>query len=127
MSTDNASDSVTPLLTDMLARPDRTPLADRLVVALAEAIQDGTLPPGMVFPREPDLAKDLGLGRQTVGRALGELARRGLLVRRRGIGTFVASAPTIEQQLGQLSSFVHTLTLDGQPPTSHLVGVRLTA
>jgi GntR family transcriptional regulator len=120
-------DPVTPLLTQMLARPDRTPLVNRLTVTLTEAIQDGTFPSGMVFPREPDLAKSLGLSRQTVGRALAEVARRGLLVRRRGIGTFVASSPAIEQQLGQLSSLIHTLAVDGKPPTSRVIGVRLMA
>src|SRR5690349_139773 len=121
------TDPVVLLLTQMLARPDRTPLVDRITVTLIEAIQDGTFPSGMVFPREPDLAQALGLSRQTVGRALAEVARRGLLVRRRGIGTFVASAPAIEQQLGHLSSFVHTLAIDGKPPTSRVIGIRLTA
>jgi GntR family transcriptional regulator len=120
-------DPVTSVLTEMLKRPDRTPLVERLTQTLTEAIQEGTFPPGTFFPREPELAKELGLSRQTVGRALGELARRGLLVRRRGIGTFVASTPTIEQQLGHLSSFIHTLAVDGTPPTSRVIGVRLTA
>ncbi|HEY7031470.1 MAG TPA: GntR family transcriptional regulator [Thermomicrobiales bacterium] len=118
-------DAVVELLASVLARDDRTPLAERLVAALETAIQDGRLAPGSVLPREPDLARRLGLGRQTVGRALGELARRGLLVRRRGIGTFVA-VPPVEQPLGHLSSFVHTLAVEGNPPSARLLGVRLT-
>jgi GntR family transcriptional regulator len=118
-------DATVDLLASALARDDRTPLAEQLSGTLETAIREGRLVPGSVLPREPDLARRLGLGRQTVGRALGDLARRGLVVRRRGIGTFVAEPP-VEQPLGHLSSLVRTLAVDGKPPTARLLGVRLT-
>lgn len=104
----------------------RIPLNEQLAASLEHAIGDGTLRPGAVLPREPDLAKQLGLSRQTVALALNALARRGLLVRRRGIGTFVAEQP-VEQPLDRLYSFVRTLAVDGQPLTSRLLGTRLLA
>jgi GntR family transcriptional regulator len=126
MTSAGATDPVTSLLSEMLSHSDRRPLVDRITATMVDAITSGTLSPGIVLPREPDLAKALGLSRQTVGRALSEVARRGLLVRRRGIGTFVANAPAVEQPLGRLSSFIHTLALDGTPPAARLIGVRLT-
>jgi GntR family transcriptional regulator len=66
------------------------------------------------------------VSRQTVTRALSALAQRRLLVRRRGIGTFVAERP-VDQPLDRLYSFVRTLAVDGQPPSTRLLGARLTA
>jgi GntR family transcriptional regulator len=113
-------------LATALAASPRTPRYEHLIATIEGAIRTGQLPPGAVLPKEPDLAARLGLSRQTVGRALSDLAHRGLLTRRRGIGTFVASVPPVEQPLGRLASFVRTLAVDGQPPESHLLGVRLT-
>jgi GntR family transcriptional regulator len=64
------------------------------------------------------------ISRQTLRHALNDLTRRGLLIRRRGVGTFVAGT-AIEQPLGRLTSFVHTLSTDGSPPDAKLLGVRL--
>jgi GntR family transcriptional regulator len=113
------------VLSAELAAVQRTPRYEQLIAAIEGLIRAGRLAPGAVLPRESDLAERLGLSRQTVGRALSELARRGLLRRRRGIGTFVAG-PQVAQPLGRLSSFVRTLAVDGQPPDAHLLGVRLT-
>src|SRR5262245_21304760 len=112
---DAGAEAIVDLLASALARGDRTPLAEQIAAVLETAIKGGRLAPGSVLPREPDLARRLGLGRQTFGRALAGLARRGLLVRRRGIGTFVAEPP-IEQPLGHLSSFVRTFAVAGKPP-----------
>jgi GntR family transcriptional regulator len=104
----------------------RLPLYEQLAAAIEQAMQSGQLGPGAILPREPDLAKQLGLSRQTVSQALNALARRGLLVRRKGVGTFVAERP-IEQPLDRLYSFVRTLSIDGEPPAARLLGARLTA
>jgi GntR family transcriptional regulator len=118
-------DGFVAFLAEALAAAPRTPRYERLIATIEAAVRAGRLPPGAVLPREPDLAARLGLSRQTVGRALNDLARRGLLTRRRGIGTFVA-APPVEHPLGRLASFVRTLAVDGRPPASHLLGIRLT-
>src|SRR5579883_1599151 len=101
-------------------RPDEPlPLYEQLALAVRAAVDEGTLPPGAVLPPEPLLAERLGVSRQTVHQALSGLARRGLLTRRRGVGTFVAE-PAIEQPLSGLYSFLRTLTAQG-----HLPGTRL--
>lgn len=50
-------------------------------------------PPGALIPREEALAAEFGCARATVNRALGELAREGVLERRRKAGTRVAIRP----------------------------------
>ncbi|MER3419701.1 MAG: hypothetical protein C4290_03865 [Chloroflexota bacterium] len=101
------------------------PLYEQIAQGLQRAVQSGALPPGTSLPPEPELARRLGVSRQTVHQALSRLARRGVLTRRRGVGTFVAE-PFIEQPLGGLYSFVRTLAAQGRQPGTHLLGQRLT-
>lgn len=113
------------LLANAIDPASRTPRFEQVEIALEAAILDGRLKAGTVLPREPDLAAGLGLSRQTVGRALNDLAERGLVIRRRGVGTFIAPR-RLEQPLDRLYSFVHTLSANGRPPAARLLGVRLT-
>ena len=50
-------------------------------------------PPGALIPNEAALALEFGVARATVNRALSELARAGVLERRRKAGTRVAALP----------------------------------
>lgn len=50
-------------------------------------------PPGALIPNEESLAQEFGVARATVNRALSELARAGVLERRRKAGTRVAALP----------------------------------
>ena len=50
-------------------------------------------PPGALIPNEEALAQEFGVARATVNRALSELARTGVLERRRKAGTRVAALP----------------------------------
>lgn len=103
----------------------RVPRYERLAERLAHLIRRGKLAPGSVLPPEPELARALGLSRETVHRALRSLAGRGLVIRRRGVGTFVAE-PYVEQPLEGLYSFVRTLLEQGHRPSSRLLGYRMT-
>lgn len=53
-------------------------------------IAEGIYPPGELIPTEIELASEFGCARATVNRALAALADRGVLDRRRRIGTRVA-------------------------------------
>lgn len=59
--------------------------------AIEKCIQSGRFKPGARVPTEVELTRGLPVGLGTVQRALSELAQRGLLVRSRKTGTFVAS------------------------------------
>ena len=55
-------------------------------------IEGGSWSPGHRVPSENELVEMFGVARMTVNRAMRELQQDGVLVRRAGLGTFVASA-----------------------------------
>jgi len=69
------------------------PLYHQLAERLHSQISAGTFSPGHKIPSEHELAERYGVGRPTVRQATDALVQRGLLVRRRGSGTFVRKAP----------------------------------
>lgn len=62
----------------------------RLERALREAVQAGRLRPGIRLPPSRALAADLGIARNTVAEAYGQLVAEGWLTARAGSGTWVA-------------------------------------
>jgi GntR family transcriptional regulator len=103
----------------------RTPLYEQIAHAISLAITRGALPPGTMLPRELEIATAMGISRQTVNQALTLLARRGLVTRRRHVGT-VVTAPFVEQPLGELYSFLDTLTAQGRSVGNRPLGYRTT-
>ena len=75
----------------MLASAPHT-LQEDVQNQLVEAIHQGYWKQGEVLPSEKVLALQYGVSLGTVRKALAELERLGVLVRRQGKGTFVASA-----------------------------------
>jgi GntR family transcriptional regulator / MocR family aminotransferase len=61
-----------------------------LETALRDAVRSGRLAPGVRLPSSRALAADLGIARNTVADAYGQLVAEGWLVARRGSGTRVA-------------------------------------
>jgi GntR family transcriptional regulator / MocR family aminotransferase len=75
--------------------PDRSsgePLGVQVVRRLREAIEAGTLAPGTKMLGSRELAKRLGLGRNTVALAFEQLTAEGYFETHTGSGTFVASS-----------------------------------
>ncbi len=101
---------------------DRTspvPLYHQLAEQLAAAIDTGTLKPGDPFENELSLAERLDLSRPTVRRAIIELVTRGLLVRRRGIGTTVAQE--VIHRRHELTSLYEDLASRGHTPLTDVL------
>lgn len=67
-----------------------TPKHVSLYAGLVQAIESGTLKPGQKLPTETELADALPMSIGTIQRALGSLVGDGLVLRRRGAGSFVA-------------------------------------
>lgn len=99
-----------------LAAEAAGPLYLRLQVAMRDAIHAKTLMPERALPPERDLAKELNVSRITVRKALDGLEREGLLVRRRGAGTFVANR--LEKSFAKLTSFSEDMRSRGRKPAS---------
>ena len=62
--------------------------------ALREAVRTGRLGPGSRLPSSRTLARDLGIARNTVADAYGQLVAEGWLTARHGSGTRVAELAT---------------------------------
>jgi GntR family transcriptional regulator len=77
-------------LADQLAAGIDQPIAHRIVEHVWLAVVDGTLDTGARLPTARQIAIALNVSPRTVDRAYGELEKRGVIVRRRGEGTFVS-------------------------------------
>lgn len=80
----------------LLAAPGRTKRTS-VRLALVAAIREGYLAPGARLPAETDLTAILGVSLGTSQAALRQLQQAGVIVRRRGDGTRVASAEPLSQ------------------------------
>lgn len=78
------------------ATADAVPRYVDLRRTIESSILSGALKPGDRVPSEAELVKRYGLSRMTVNKALSALADAGLVVRRRGAGSFVASPASQE-------------------------------
>jgi 2-aminoadipate transaminase len=76
-----------------LNRSSDIPLYKQLIEQASSWIDNGDLQPGAALPSIRELARDLQVGQITVRQAYDELIGRGLIVTRKGSGTFVASHP----------------------------------
>jgi DNA-binding GntR family transcriptional regulator len=110
-------------LTVELDRSSPVPLYYQLAQAIEGAIRDGDLAPGDRFENELALAKRLTLSRPTTRRAIQELVDKGLLVRKRGVGTQVVQNPVYRRV--ELTSLFDDLARAGQEPTTKLLDYRV--
>ncbi len=90
------------------------PLYVKLKQTIEDAIHSGKLRHGDALPAERDIADEAAISRVTVRKAIDDLVRDGLLVRRRGSGTFVVKPlPRMQQPLTQLTSFTEDMRRRG--------------
>ncbi|KAF4409810.1 MULTISPECIES: GntR family transcriptional regulator [Streptomyces] len=100
-------------------RGSPVPLYFQLSQQLEEAIEKGGLAPGSLLGNEIELAGRLGLSRPTVRQAIQSLVDKGLLVRRRGVGTQVVHS-RVKRPL-ELSSLYDDLETAGQRPATRVL------
>ena len=100
---------------------DRTspiPLYFQVASRLQELIEDGSIAVGTRLENEVDLADQLGVSRPTMRRAIQYLVERGMLVRKRGVGTQVVH-PKVRRPV-ELSSLHDDLVKTGQAPRTEI-------
>nr|WP_244177185.1 GntR family transcriptional regulator [Streptomyces albus] len=100
-------------------RGSPVPLYFQLARQLEELIERGRLAPGSLLGNEIELAARLGLSRPTVRQAIQSLVDKGLLVRRRGVGTQVVHSK-VRRPL-ELSSLYDDLEAAGQRPATRVL------
>ena len=99
-----------------LDRTGPVPLYFQVSSRLEAAIRSGAIPTGSRLENEITIGQHLSLSRPTIRRAIQELVDKGLLVRRRGIGTQVVQGQVTRQV--ELTSLYEDLQ-DRPPRTQH--------
>ncbi|WP_307797290.1 GntR family transcriptional regulator [Actinomadura barringtoniae] len=102
-----------------LDRGSPVPLYFQVAQQLEAAIRAGELPPGARLDNELDLAASYRLSRPTVRQAIQHLVDKGLLVRKRGVGTQVVQSQV--RRPIELSSLYDDLTADGREPRTQVL------
>lgn len=105
-----------------LERSGPIPLYFQVAQKIESAIMDGQLPAGSRLENEVALGDRLGLSRPTVRRAIQELVDKGLLVRRRGIGTQVVHGQVTRGV--ELTSLFEDLTRSGKKPSTKMLEIK---
>lgn len=102
-----------------LDRASPVPLYHQLAQQLEAEIARGALGPGARLDNELALAAAVNVSRPTMRRALQQLVDKGLLVRRRGVGTQVVHG-TVTRPV-ELTSLYEDLARRGQRPTTQVL------
>ena len=106
-----------------LDRTSPVPLYFQVAQQLEALIDAGTLPPGHRLDNEIQLADQMGLSRPTMRQAIQHLVDKGLLVRKRGVGTQVVHG--MVKRPVALSSLYDDLDHANQRPTTTVLSVGL--
>jgi GntR family transcriptional regulator len=96
--------------------------SDRILAYVEEA----GLKVGDQLPAEVEMAKLLGISRNSVREAYAKLTTRGILLRRHGIGTFL-SQPMIINDFGDRRGFWRMIELSGFTPSLHMLSLQTVA
>lgn len=118
---EDAPDLTSALRGFRIDRSSPIPLYFQVSAFIEQSIESGQVPNGSLFANEIQLAQQLGLSRPTIRRAMQDLVDKGLIVRRRGIGTRVVQ-PKVRRPL-ELSSLFDDLAGAGQAPTTAVLEV----
>ena len=95
------------------------PIYRQLVQQVRRDVMLGRLRPGDQLPSVSEVVNALAVNPNTVVKAFGELEHQGMVVRRQGVGTFVAAAPPMAslgeapRLLGSLAHWVDRARQEG--------------
>jgi GntR family transcriptional regulator len=98
----------------------RVPRYHRIAHTLREQIASGGLEPGERLDNQRSLASQFGVTLMTLRQALSVLERDGLIARRHGLGTFVAS-PSVDYDILHLRALAGDLSAKGQEVTTRFL------
>jgi DNA-binding GntR family transcriptional regulator len=121
-----ASDRPTPRSPVRPVEVDRTspvPLYFQVATRLQELIEQGEIGVGARIENEVDLAERLGVSRPTTRRAIQYLVERGMLIRKRGVGTQVVH-PKVRRPV-ELSSLYDDLVNSSRTPRTEVLELRV--
>ena len=91
-------------------------LPEKVAEQLRDMVIRGELAPSAQLPTEPELSRAMNVSRSTLRTALDTLVREGVVVRRRGIGTFVAEQPLAANNLNLNWGVTEVIRATGAKP-----------
>lgn len=101
--------------------PARKPVPEAIAEVITAELRAGTLRPGDKLPSEPELARQLGVGRTSLREAIRTLDTLGVLEVIRGRGTFVRHPPSVDELSEQFVEF----SVTGGPAAAEILEVRI--
>lgn len=110
----------------LIDKASPVPLYFQISEALMAGIEKERLDPNTRIPPEDQLARMFGVSKMTMRQALGKLVNDGVLVRRKGSGTFIAETK-IEREATRLVSFYEDIKKKGLNPESDVLEKRVIA
>ena len=113
-----------PILNQKLSLSSEIPLYTQLVGIIKRNISAGSLKVGDLLPSEAEFCRAMEISRNTVRQAIGALEEEGLVVRKRGRGTYVSDPST--NRRGVPYSFTTEVTSLGKSPSSTLIDFHIT-
>lgn len=90
---------------------------------LLNYLDENQLKRGDQLPSEASIAKTLGVSRNTLREAYIALENEGVIIRRHGIGTFVAHSPVIHDSLNDFSPFAQIIQDSGYTPNFETLSI----
>jgi len=100
-------------------RSSTVPMYFQISRQIEEAVDRGDLTPGERLPNEIEFAQALAISRPTIRQALDDLVDKGLLTRKRGVGTQVSNAE-VRRQVA-LTSLYDDLSAAGRKPQTQVL------
>lgn len=97
------------------------PFYVQLRESLQKRIKLGEWKPGSRLPSEPILCQSYEVSRTVVRQALRDLEQEGLIVRRKGKGTFVAESKISENLVQKLTGFYQDMVDSGHQPVTQVL------
>jgi len=89
--------------------------------AIQDSVADGSISPGEQLPGEPELCQMFGVSRTVIRQALRELEYDGVIVRKKGKGTFIAYPKLKESLAAELTGFYQDMEAKGHAPFSKIL------
>ncbi len=113
-------DTTNPILLSSVTMDSNVPLYYQLVSIIKRNIAVGIIKSGDLLPSEQEMCDTFGISRSTVRLAIGELESEGLVVRRRGKGTYI-SEPKLRRKTEEIYSFSSEMLSLGLNPSSKVL------
>lgn len=92
----------------------QTPRYLVVIEQIKEKIKEGKLEAGERLPSEMELAKELGVSRNTLREALRILEEENIIIRKHGVGTFVNNKPIFSGGIEELFSITDMIERQGK-------------